>query len=59
MMKYLYSKQFTLFVRLGQSFWQRWGAEHSDLVLKRQGNVAMNRALNCTRQMAESHLGIL
>ena len=33
--------------KLGRSFW-RWDAVHTDLVRKRQGNICMNRALNCT-----------
>ncbi|XP_047122289.1 uncharacterized protein LOC124819384 [Hydra vulgaris] len=45
--------------KLGRSFWQRWEAEHHSLVLKRQGNIPINRALHCTRGMAESHLDLL
>ena len=42
--------------KLGRSFWRRWDSVHSDVVRKRQGNVAMNRALNCTTEMAQEHL---
>ena len=28
-------------------------------MIKRQGRVGINRALNCTRKMAEDHLGTL
>ena len=47
-----------IYSRLGCSFWLCWDAENQDLALKRQGNVVMNRALNCTREMAENHLGM-
>ena len=42
--------------KLGRSFWRRWDAVHTDLVRKRQGNICMNRALNCTITMARNHL---
>ncbi|XP_065675916.1 uncharacterized protein LOC136092125 [Hydra vulgaris] len=45
--------------KLGKSFWRRWHAEHDDIVIKRQGRVKMNRALNCTREMATAHLDAL
>ena len=45
------------FTSLAQSFWQRFEAENPDISLKRQGTVSINRALNCTREMAEVHLG--
>ena len=31
-------------------------ADHPTITMKRQKNVNMNRALNCTREMAEKHL---
>ena len=39
-----------------QSFWTRFKAPHPTLIQKRQELVSMKRALNCTREMAESHL---
>ena len=42
--------------RIGRGFWRRWRTDHPDLVKKRQGNVSMNRALNCSREMAIKHL---
>ena len=43
--------------KLGKSFWTRFDAKYSKCIpKKRQGNVSINRALNCTRNMAESHL---
>ena len=29
---------------------------HPSITMKRQGNTSMNRALNCSREMAEKHL---
>ena len=49
-------KQFDYF-RLSRSFWRRFNSTHRDLTMKRQGQVSMNRALNCTKEMACSHLG--
>ena len=46
----------TPFLRLGKSFWKRWDTTHSGLTKKRQGSVNLNRALNCTREMAIQHL---
>ena len=45
--------------KLSRSFWKRWDAKHDDLRMKRQGTVSMNRVLNCTRDMACSHLDAL
>ena len=45
--------------KLSRSFWKRWDAKHDDLRMKRQGTVTMNRAMNCTRDMASSHLDAL
>ena len=44
---------------LSRSFWKRWDAKHDDLGIKRQGTISMNRALNCTLDMACSHLDAL
>ena len=41
---------------LGISFWRRFDSVHQDLARRRPGNVNLNRALNCTRSMAETHL---
>ena len=41
---------------LSLSFWTRFLAKYPSLTQKRQGTVSMNRALNCTREMAEEHL---
>ena len=51
-------RQLKIFVyfRLSRSFWLRFDAKHSSLTIKRQGNVSINRALNCTREMACEHL---
>ena len=45
--------------KLSQSFWKRWDTKHSSLTRKHQGNVNLNRALNCTREMATEHLNEL
>ena len=45
--------------KLSRSFWSRFMAKHPSLTQKRQGTVSMNRALNCTRAMAENHLNEL
>ena len=45
--------------KLSRSFWKRWDAKNNDLRMKRQGTVSMNRAMNCTRDMASSHLHTL
>ena len=45
--------------KLSRSFWKRWDAKHHDLRMKRQGTVSMNRAMNCTCDMASSHLDAL
>ena len=42
--------------KLSRSFWRRWNAKHSDIALKRQGNVSIKRALNCTKEMAIEHI---
>ncbi|XP_065659961.1 uncharacterized protein LOC136083927 [Hydra vulgaris] len=42
--------------KLGKSFWMRFKAKNPSLTLKRQGDVSINRALNCTREMACFHL---
>ena len=44
---------------LGRRYWTRFNAAHSDLSIKRKGNVSINRALNCTREMAEKHINEL
>ena len=44
---------------MSKSFWKRGDAKHSSLTREHQGNVNMNRALNCTRQMAEKYLNEL
>ena len=42
---------------MSKSFWTRWDAKYIRvLTKKRQGTVSMNRALNCTKEMAVSHL---
>ena len=41
---------------LGRRFWTRFQASHPDLSIKRKGNVSVNRALNCTREMAVKHI---
>ena len=51
-----YWRRIAYFVRLSKTFCQRFHLDHPSLTMKRQGNVSMNRALNCTREMAESHL---
>ena len=43
--------------KLGRSFWLRFNARHPELRLKRQGQVSLRRALNCTRDMACEHIG--
>ena len=45
--------------KLSRSFWLRFNAKHKSLTIKRQGKVSINRALNCTRQMACEHLDAL
>ena len=42
--------------KLGRRFWTRFNAAHGDLSIKRRGNISVNRALNCTRAMAEQHI---
>ena len=42
--------------RAGRGFWRRFHVANPCLVRKRQGTVSVNRALNCTRTMAEIHL---
>ena len=42
--------------RLGRRFWTRFLAAHPDVSVKRKGNVSVNRALNCTREMAVKHI---
>ena len=43
--------------KLSKSFWKRWDAKYAKvLTKKRQGTVSMNRALNCTKEMAISHI---
>ena len=42
----------TIYFSLSKSFWKRW-------VKKRQGNVSMNTALNCTRDMAINHIAVM
>ena len=41
---------------MGKSFWKCWDTKDKLLLKKIQGNVAMNRALNCTHEMAINHL---
>ncbi|XP_065655958.1 uncharacterized protein LOC136081783 [Hydra vulgaris] len=41
---------------LSKSFWRLWDAKHVNVSLKRQGIITMNRAMNCTCEMACSHL---
>ncbi|XP_065679117.1 uncharacterized protein LOC136093875 [Hydra vulgaris] len=45
--------------KLSRSFWLRFNAKHSSLTIKRQGSVSINRALNCSREMACNHLDSL
>ena len=42
--------------KLSKSFWNLLLLNHPDIRMKRPGNVSINRALNCTREMAEKHL---
>nr|XP_047137316.1 uncharacterized protein LOC124813827 [Hydra vulgaris] len=42
--------------KLSRSFWLCFNAKHSSLTLKRQGRVSINRALNCSKEMASNHL---
>ena len=42
--------------KLGKSFWKRWNSKHKSITQKKQGNVSLNHALNCTREMAFQHL---
>ena len=42
--------------KLSKSFWRRWDAKYRDVTLKRQGTISANRALNCTLEMAQTHL---
>ena len=46
--------------KLSRSFWKSWDTKHDDLQMDKTGNRvhAMNRAMNCTRDMA-SHLDAL
>ena len=45
--------------KLSRSFWKRWDTKYDNLRLKRQGIVSLNRAMNCTCDMASSHLDAL
>ena len=45
--------------KLSRSFWNRWNSKHKSLTQKRQGNISINRALNCTKKMACDHLNDL
>ena len=47
------------FLRLSQLFWLRFNAKHSSLIIKHQGKVSINRALNCTHKMASDYFGSL
>ena len=42
--------------KLGPRFWLRFHSKHTSLSVKRQGQVSINRALNCTRKMVCDHL---
>lgn len=50
---------FCFLFSLTKSFWKIWDAKHTSMTRKHQGNVNMNRTLNCTWQMAENHLNEL
>ena len=45
--------------KLSKSFWKRFHAANPSLTMKRPGNTSINRALNCTKDMAIRHLGEL
>lgn len=46
--------------KLSKSFWRRWDSKYQkQITKKRQGTVSINRALNCTREMACNHLNEL
>ena len=46
--------------KLSKSFWKRWDAKHQKYITKkRQVTVSINRALNCTKEMACNHLNEL
>ena len=43
--------------KLSKSFWKCWEAKYQKYITKkRQGTVSINRALNCTKEMACNHL---
>lgn len=42
--------------RIGRGFWRRFDIAHPDVKRKKPGNVSINRALSCTRDMAAIHL---
>ena len=42
--------------KISRSFWRRFDSKHPDITRKRQGIVSMNRALNCSREMATEHI---
>ena len=42
--------------KISRAFWRRFDSKHADITKKRQGIVSMNRALNCSREMAISHI---
>lgn len=43
--------------KVGRGFWRRFIAAHPEVFPKRPGTVSINRALNCTRDMATTYLG--
>ena len=46
--------------KLSKSFWKRWDSKYQKCITKkRQGTVSINRALNCTKEMACNHLNKL
>ena len=45
--------------RLSRSFWSQFHAKHTSLRVECQGHVSINRALNCTREIACNHLNDL
>ena len=42
--------------KISRAFWRRFDTKHPDITRKRQGTVSMNRALNCSREMARGHI---
>ena len=42
--------------KLSRAFWRRFEAKHPSISRKRQGTVSINRALNCSREMAVNHI---